>query len=185
MADSLEGYTPEEIAQMASTYKAILDNPETRSLGLRATQHLNPKAVIPELQLENRVGAALQKERERTDKLEQEVRERDARDRVMAERTSLREAGHSKADVDAIEALMIEEKKNGNHLTYELAARYYKGQQQMAAPTPHNVGPALTYSMPTDALASLKGGKAGLSKFARESAAQALDDLRSGRIKLQ
>lgn len=178
--DSLEGFTPEEISQMASTYQAILKDPRTREFGLRATKALNPKASIPEIDLKDAARAEFKKVEERQAKLEDEIRLRDARDRVNEERGKLREAGFTKDEVSEIEKVMIDEKIP----SYETAAKYFKGQRQIAQPTPHSPTPAVTYSLPTDALAAAKGGKAGLSKFARETAAAALNDIQAGRIKL-
>lgn len=181
MPDSLEGYSPEEIAQMAATYKAILDNPETRELGLRATKHLNPKASIPELDMKVQVAGALKVERDAREKLERDLMERDARDRINGERATLRDQGFDKDQIAAIEKIMVDEQIP----SYATAAKFYKSQQTVAEPTPRVQDRALTYSMPTDALGALKAGKAGLNKWGREAAAQALDEIRSGRIKLQ
>ena len=183
MADksSLEEYSPEEVAQMAATYKAILDNPATRELGLRATKTINPQTSIPEIDLKDAARGEFKKADEKMQALENKIRENDARDRVRDERDKLREAGHSKDDIAAIEKIMIDE-----HIpSYETAAKYFNGQRQIATPTPHVGGPATTYTMPADPLAALKGGKAQLNKWGREQATAALDDLRSGRIKLQ
>lgn len=181
MADnSLEGFSPEEIAQMATTYKGLLENPETRELTLRGTKKLNPRASIPEIDLKDAALGAFKKQADDMESLKADIRKRDAADRVREEREKLRDAGYSKDQVAAIEKIMIDE-----HIpSYDTAARYFKAQTQAAEPTPHSTAPATTYSMPADAMTALKGGKAGLNKFARESATAALDEIRSGRIKL-
>lgn len=178
---SLEDYTPEQIEQMAATYKSALENPATREVMLRATKHLNPSMSIPEIDLKDGVRKEFQKANERADALEQQIRERDARDRVNSERASLREAGHSKDDIAAIEKIMIDK-----HIpSYETAAEFYRGQQQIATPTPQvQQHGGQSYSLPTDPMAAMKGGKNALKKWATNSAAEALNDIRSGRVTL-
>lgn len=176
---SLEDFTPEQIEQMAATYHGILNNPETRSLALQATKKINPELSIPELDLEARTRAGFQAIDKKNQELEQQIRERDAKDRIREARSGLKEQGFTNDDVSAIEKIMMDE-----HIpSYETAAKYYKGQRTIAEPTP-NMGPATTFNMPADPLAALKGGKQALNRWGREAATAALDDLRSGRIKL-
>lgn len=179
---SLEDYTPEQIEQMAATYKSALENPATREVMLRATKHLNPSMSIPEIDLKDATRAEFKKANDRADTLEQQIRERDARDRVNSERAALREAGHSKDDIAAIEKIMMDE-----HIpSYATAAKHYTMQRQVAEPTPQvrqaSVGQA--YSLPGDTMTALKGGKNSLRKWALDETANALNDLRAGRVKL-
>lgn len=181
MADkSLEDFTPDQIENMASVYKAILSNPETREIGLRATKKVRPNVPIPEIDLKDRQAQSDKLLQDRADALDAQLRERDARDRIRDERQQLRDQGFSSGDVAAIEKVMTDERIP----SYETAARYYKGQRQIAEPTPHNMGPATTFNLPQDPLAALKGGKQGLSKWAREQATAGLDAIRSGQIKI-
>ena len=183
MADtpqSLEGLNADEIAEMAATYQAGLNNPETRELMLRVTKKLKPNVSIPEIDLRDAARGEFKKVDDRQAALEQQIRERDARDRVRDERDRLREQGFSKDEVAAVEKIMMDE-----HIpSYETAAKYYKAQQTVAEPRPHVGGAATTYSMPKDPLAALKGGKSSLNKWSRDQATQDMDDIRSGRIKL-
>lgn len=177
---SLEDYTPEQIEQMAATYQAILNNPATRELGLRATKAINPTSSIPELDLKDMARGEFKKLNERNDALEQQLRERDARDRIERERSALRSDGMSADDVAAIEKIMTDE-----HIpSYQTAAKYFKGQKQVAEPTPPAQSGYSTYTMPADPMAAMKGGKGALSKWARNSASEALNDIRAGRIQL-
>lgn len=180
---SLEDFTPEQIEQMAASYRAALEHPETREVMLRITKKLNPKASIPEVDLKDATRAAVAHEAEERGKLEAQLRERDARDRIRDERQRLRDAGHTTEEVAAIEKLMTDEQKNGNILTYDLAAKYFKNSRETAEPTPHT-SRTLNYSLPPDPLAALKKGAKGLRDFGREQASAALDDIRSGRINL-
>lgn len=181
MADSLEDFTQEQRDQMAATYKSLLDNPETREIALRATKKVNPTIVIPELDLKDAAYHANKKITERQDKLDQELRERDARDRINAERQGLRDQGFNGDEVAAIEKIMTEK-----HIpSYATAAEFFRGQQSVATPTPHNVtSGARNYEMPPNAMEALKKGKTGLRDFGRSEASNALDDIRAGRIKL-
>lgn len=183
MADSLEDYSPEQVAQLAGTYKALLDNPETRELALRMTKKVNPAVSIPEIELKDAAAKAFKAQADRQDALEQQIRERDARDRINAERQALRDQGFSADDIPLIEKIMTDERIP----SYATAAKYYKAQQQVAQPTAHgtqNMGGSRQYSLPSNALDALKAGKGGLKQFGRDQAAAALDEIRSGQIKL-
>lgn len=177
---SLEDYSPEQIEQMAATYKAALDNPVTRDVMLRVTKKLNPSLSVPEIDIKDATNNEFKKINDRSDALEAQIRERDARDRINAERSALRDGGMDNDDVAAIEKIMIDE-----HIpSYQTAAKYYKSQRQVAEPTAQPQSGFSTYSLPTDPMTAMKGGKNALSKWARNSASDALNDLRAGRVKL-
>ncbi len=181
MAQSLEHLTPEEIAQMAQTYQAALENPDTRETMLRVTKKLNPGISIPEVDLKDQARAAFGESKKEMDELKNEIRARDARDRIERERSDLREQGYNKDDVAAIEKIMMDE-----HIpNYKTAAKYYANARQVAEPTPSSgAQPGSTYDLPADALAAGKGGKPGLTKFARQQADAAMTEILSGRVKL-
>lgn len=178
---SLEGMTPEQIEAMAATYHGLLSNPETREMALRATKKVNPSLSVPEVELKD---LAAREFKARDDKIDEQARkliEMEARERVTNERAALRDQGFSKDEVAAIEKLMIEKQIP----SWATAAEFYRGQQKMAEPAPHVPSPnPTTYSMPTDALGALKGGRQALTKFARETAGAALQEIRSGQVKL-
>jgi hypothetical protein len=183
MADSLEDeFSPSEIASMAATYKALLNNPATRELTLRSTKQINPGVSIPEIDLKDQARGAFKETNDRMASLENQIRERDARDRVNAERSKLRESGLTNDDVAAIEKMMIDEQIPN----YATAAKHYRNAQQLAEPTPNSGSqPGSTFELPKDQFDALKGGKAGLVKQARTAAEAAMAEIRSGRIKLQ
>lgn len=181
MDKSLEDRSPEEIERMAAMYQAILNNPETRELGLKATKIVNPKLAIPELDTRDAIAAAVKPLQDRLDEQMAEKIKKDAEDRVKAERAALREQGFSQADVEAIEKLMIDD-KIASHAS---AAKHYKAQQQLAEPTPGTRQvDSLNYSLPPDPLKALKGGRKSLAAWARNAATEAVNDLHSGRVKL-
>lgn len=183
MADkSLEDYSPEEVASMAATYNSLLNNPATRETVLRATKHINPGISIPEVDLKDATRGAFKTVTERMDLMQADQLRRDTEARVERERSNLRGQGFGDDDIAEIEKMMVREQIPN----YGTAAKHYKNSRQIAEATP-SVGPgqsATSYELPKDAMTAMKGGKAGLSKFAREQASAALNDLQSGRIKL-
>jgi hypothetical protein len=180
---SLEEFSAAEIESMAVTYKSLVNNPETRELVLRATKKINPALNVPELDLKDQARAAFKTTNDRMESLENEIRMRDARDRINGERSTLREQGFDKDAISAIEKIMTDEQIPN----YATAAKYYANARMLAEPTPNAGGaqPGTTYDLPADALGSLKGGKGGLSKWARGQAEAAMAELKSGRVKLQ
>lgn len=183
MADrNLEDYSAEELAQMAGTYNALLTNPETREVALRLTKKVNPGLSIPEVDLKDQARAEFKRMDDRHEKLENEIRMRDARDRINGERSGLRNQGFDDNDIAEIEKVMTTE-----HIpSYATAATYYRNARQVATPTSGQGGaqPSSTYELPNDALAAMKNGKSGISKWSRGIAETAMAELRSGQIKL-
>jgi hypothetical protein len=177
---ALEDYTEEQRNNMAATLDAMYANPATREIALRATKTVNPRANIPEIDLKDATAAELKPRDEKIESLENQLRERDARDNIERARASLREAGHTKDDVSAIEKLMTEKQIP----SYETAAEYYKGQKQLATPTPSTGIRSQTMRLPQEPLEAMKNGKNGMKNWARDQATAALDDLRAGRITL-
>lgn len=179
---NLEDYSAEELAQMAGTYNALLSNPETREVALRLTKKINPSLSIPEVDLKDQARAEFKATNDKLSSLENEIRMRDARDRINSERNSLRGQGFNDDDIAEIEKVMTTEQIP----SYGTAATYYKNARQVAQPTPGQGGaqPSSTYDLPNEALAAMKNGKQGISKWARGQAESALNELRSGQIKL-
>jgi hypothetical protein len=180
---SLEDFTDEQRDSMAATYKSLIDNPETRELALRLTKKVNPEASIPEIELKDAARAEFKRIADRQDAADAKLLERDAEQRVKEARLALREQGFSKEDIAAIETIIIEEKKNGNHMTYDLAARFYANSKTVAEPTPVTQA-HFAPTLPQDAAAAMKSGKKGLNAWALDSAAKALAEIQAGRVKL-
>ncbi len=179
---SLDGYSTEEVAGMASTYEALLKNPETRELALRLTKKVDPNLSVPEIDLKDQARAAFQETNKKIESLEDQIRKSDARDRIERERKALRDTGLNDDDVAAVEKMMVTEQIP----SYGTAAKLYRAERELAAATPSQgaVQQSTTYQLPESALAAGKSGKGGLSQFARNEADAAMNDLRSGRIKL-
>ncbi len=177
---SLEGLSPEQIEAAAAMYQSLVSNPATREMTLRATKTVNPSLSIPEVDLKDMAGKEFSKRDEKIAKLENELLKRDAEDRVNRARSSLITKGFKQEDVDAIEKIMVD-KQIPN---YDTAAEFYKNQQTVAEPTPSVPVRGQTFTMPADPLASMKGGRQGLSRWARDAGTAALDEIRNGRVKL-
>ncbi len=177
---SLEGLTDEQIKAAASMYQSLVSNPATREMTLRASKQVDPSLSIPEVELKDAARAEFKKVEDRQTKMEDDIRKRDAEQRVKESRLSLREQGFKQTDVDAIEKIMID-KQIPN---YETAAEFYKNSQSVAEPTPSVPVRGQTFAMPADSLASMKGGRQGLAKWARNEGTAALDEIRNGRVKL-
>ncbi len=178
---SLEGLTPEQIEAAAAMYQSLVSNPATREATLRATKTVNPSLSIPEVELKDMARAEFGKRDKVIEDLQADIRKRDAEQRVKDSRTSLRDKGYAQTDVEAIEKLMID-KQIPN---YDTAADYYTNMKKVAEPTPNTVQTRpSTFSMPQDPMGAMKGGKQGLARWARNEGTTALDEIRSGRVKL-
>lgn len=177
MADknSLENLSPEERDELASLAQGLANNPETRPMYLRLIKKHSPTTAIPEIDVLNTVGNALQPHLAKIEKLEQEKLEREVNDRLRANRESLRDEGHSKEDIAAIEKMMVDE-KIPSHAT---AAKYFKLQNQAAVPTTAHMRRA---EVPIGRDKIKEAG--GIRRWGTNEAHAAIDDIRAGRVKL-
>lgn len=178
---NLEGLSEDQIATMASLYRSVVTNPETREMALVATKKAHPEMSIPELDVKEAIRAEMKTHNER---LEAEVAERirrDAEQRVRDERAALRDKGYSLDQVAAIEKIMMEK-----HIpSYAQAAEFFDLQNRVAEPTPSSaVESGSTFQLPPSPLEAMKKGRFGVRDWARNEATQALNDLRAGRVKL-
>jgi hypothetical protein len=174
--NSLENFSPEELANMGKLYATLVNDPQTREVTLRATKKVSPKTAIPEIDVLDRVGQAVKPHIDRVTNLEQKLLQKDVEAKIEAKRSDLREMGHSKSEIDAIEKLMVE-KQIPDHKT---AAEFYSMQSKQTTPTPANwTNPN---KIPLDREKSKAAG--GFKKFFLQDAHQAVDEIRSGKIKL-
>ncbi len=179
---SLEGLAPEQIEELADTLNRLYQNPETRGVVLRATQKVTPGLHVPELELEARANAAFKARDEKIEAQERKIIEMEAERRIERERQSLKDAGYSKDDIAAIEKTMIDKRIPD----YGTASQFFSQERKLAEPTPATANPfgSPTLSLPADPLKALKQGTKGLRDFGRNQATDALNDLRSGKVKL-
>ncbi len=178
MADdnSLENYSPEELANMGKLYATLVNDPATRDMTLRATKKVSPKTVIPEVDVYDRVGQAVAPHLKKIADMEQRELQRDVKEKIEGKRRELRKDGFSDDEIDAVEKLMTD-KQIPDHKT---AAEFYRLQSKQVTPTPANW--SNPNKLPLDKEKSKAAG--GFKKFFIQDAHQALDDIHSGKIKL-
>lgn len=172
---SLEDYSPEQLAEMGQVYAKLISDPATRELTLRSTKKISPGTPIPEIDLMDQFSAFAKPHIDKIDKLEREKMERDAADRLREKRAVLAEKGYDKDQISAIEKVMLEK-----HIPdHETAAEHFTMQSKLATPTPDTFKPQL----PRFDKDKIKEA-GGLKNYFRNDAYAAIDDLRSGKVKL-
>ena len=174
---SLENqFTDDELKSMGSLYAKLVNDQKTREFTLRATKHVAPQTPIPEIDVLDRVGAAVKPHIEKIDKLEKEMLKKSVEEKIEKKRADLRGQGYTQQEIEAVEKLMVE-KQIPDHMT---AAEFYRLQSKSVEPTPSH------YVSPTKLPYDKEKGKAagGWRKFYTQDAHQAIDDIRAGRIKL-
>jgi hypothetical protein len=171
MAVSLEGMTPEQIAEMAMLTKTMSDNPKTRGRFLGMMKELDPNTSIPEVDIARGIFGALKPALDKIEKLDNEAQVRRAEAEVMSRRNSLYESGFTKAEVESAEKLMID-KGISDHAT---AARLLRLEQQAAIPTPSS------FSQPAMPKINVKEMGGNINSWARNEATAALTDIMKAR----
>jgi hypothetical protein len=168
MPVSLEGMTPEAIADLAALAKGLSENPKTRGQFLGMMKQADPNLAIPEIDIPNRLSAAVKPHLEKIEKLEREGQERAMRDMVNERRSNLiKNKGVSEKDIPEIEKLMVE-KGIQNHDT---AAEFYLSQKNSAAPTPS------AFSQPSIPRPDLKKMGLNINQWSRNEATNAIADI--------
>lgn len=188
---SLEDLTVDQLRDHArqseaaqSLLTSLSKHPEAREMLQRAIKKVNPNTSIPEIDKEDKVMAKLEEERKEREKLADQLRERDIRDRVERERaTAMTKYGLSAEDMKGVEALMIKTDTNPDPIPfYDAAARVFKASRTPAEPTPALLNPPI-YEMPDAKLWGKGiGNRAELNKIAMTEAFRAFNDLRSGKV---
>jgi len=172
MTVSLEGLSPEAIADLAVTLKTLTDNPKTRAHTLALMKHADPSLNIPEIDIPNRMAGVAKAATDRIQKLEDDIMRRDLQERIRERRSSIVKSGMvSESEVPEVEKLMLE-KGISNH---ETAAEFYASQKKAAAPTPGTFGQPL---MPKPDLKAMGGN---ISQWARSEAQRAITDFTKAR----
>lgn len=130
---SLEDLTLEQRDELAALANKLANSPDTRKDFLRLTKKVAPNVPMPEIDMLDEQEKREAVSRDRLEKLENDLRQRDARDKLKERRQALLANGKVKDEdeLKEIEKLMLE-KKIADH---EVAADYYNYQRQMAAPT--------------------------------------------------
>jgi hypothetical protein len=136
MSVSLEGMTPEAIAELAIAAKGMLENPATRTRALTLYKEVKPDASIPEIDLPHQFNAALAEERQKREALENRMREDDVRRDIEAKRAAMVSKGIPSDKVVEVEKLMTER----GIMNHDTAADFYLSQQKLATPTSPDIG---------------------------------------------
>ena len=177
MAESLEDFTPEELAAMGRVYGQLVKNTKTRDTVLRATKVVAPDTSIPELDVMDKVATAISPHLKEIETMRQERLKEKVEARIESDRAGLREKGFSKDEISAVEKIMVEKKIPD----YGTASEYFRMQAKTAPVTPANwTNPT---RLPFDKEKTKAAG--GFKNFFKQDAHQAIDDIRSGKIKLQ
>jgi hypothetical protein len=188
MPETLEDLTTDQLLARAramegndAMFRALLTNPETRSTIQRAVKKLNPSLVIPEIDAKDSVLAELAAEREARLKFENEVRERELRRSISAEKTGVQSKYQlTDADMLAVEKLMLDEQHPIS--TYDAAARVHLASKKPATPTPAALVPP-TYTMPEkEVWGAGIGNPAKLNRIALEEAYGAWNEIMGGKV---
>lgn len=170
-----------ELEGSEATLRALTSNPKTRETVQRALKTLNPNLVIPEIDAKDAVLAQVGESNKRVEKLEQQIQERDIRDRIERTRAAVKDKYRlSDEDMTGVEKLMVDPE---NPIpTYDAAARVYLASRQSSTPTPASFAPP-TFQMPEqDVWGKGIGNKAALDKIAMGEAFNAWNEISSGKV---
>jgi hypothetical protein len=185
---SLEDLTvPELLAtaraatEKSQLFDTILSDPATRKEALALVKKRNPNMPIPELDAENAASAAVAEERKEREKLEARMRESEMRERIAAQRTTVRDKYKlTDADLLEVEKIMTDETAPIPH--YDAAVKVWRAQKSQAVPTSSNISPPV-YEMPTkDVWKSGIGNNANLNKVAMKLGYDAWNEIRAGKV---
>lgn len=188
MPKSLEDLTVDELLAQAKAMqpvyelsRTLMNDPEARAALQQHTKRLQPQRHIPELEQREQIEAAIAAERKEREKLQQQMLERDIRERVERQRAEIKaKYGFSDDDVKAVEALMMD--KDDPIPSYSAAAKVHNASKQSAQPT-SAVFEVPVYTMPDDEdWKAGYGNKQALNKIGLRKAYEALNEIRSGKM---
>lgn len=171
---SLEGKSQDEVASLAALSNALLADPKTRTAFQRLVKTVNPKLSLPEVELEDRVAAAIKPVADKNAALEADLAQRKQIDAANALFEGLRDSGvvSSRADFTELVKFAAKEGFQTNDAGLKLASAHRKASTTPATPTPSNMG-----------LDNLRPGEADKSimknpiTWARDTARAAVDEL--------
>lgn len=175
--DSLETLQVSEAdRQMIELAKGLANDPKTRKKFLALVKEKHPDQPIPELDTQADIEKFAKPYIDKLAKMEKDMLERDTRARIADRRADLKGQGFSDDDVKAIEEYMVKEQIPN----YATAAKHYKNERILAQPTP--AAKDMVTRLPVDKKTIKEAG--GIKNWARTEASKAVDDLKSGRVKL-
>lgn len=173
---SLENFTADELANMGKLYATLVNDPSTREITLRATKKVAPGTAIPEIDVTDRLASAVRPHLEKISAMEKRELERDVKERIREKRDALRADGYTQDEIESVEKLMVEKQIPD----YKTAGEFFRLQSKSATPTPASY--VAQNRLPVDKEKFKEAG--GSKKYFIQDAHQAVDDLRSGKIKL-
>lgn len=140
----LEGKSTEEIEALAQLADSVLSNPKTRGVFQRTLKAANPSLSIPELELEDRVAAAVKPHIDKVAAIEAKT----ARDEQVSQANNLYENLHDervvagRKDFNALVTYAAEKGFMTTEQGLRMAASHRTSEQEAAEPTPSNMGMA-------------------------------------------
>jgi len=168
MSVSLEGLTPEAIADLAVALKSLTDNPKTRKQTLALMKPSDPTLNIPEIDIPMQLNQLLQQNEARMAKMEAARNEDRVRADILDRRNEIVKKGLvSEDEVKEVEKLMLEKGIS----SHETAAEFYASQKKSATPTPG------TFGQPLFAKPDLKAMNGDINQWARSEAGKAMADI--------
>lgn len=171
---SLESQSPEVIAALAELSKSVIDNPETRPHFQKLLKKANPTIVVPELEAEERMQAAMQPHIEKIQEIEKQ-RQLEAAERAANDLYgSLRDTGavSSRDDFGNLVKYASEKGFMTSEAGLQMASQHRRQEQQAAEPTPAPLGPLGGFNKE-----SMKDWMKDPAGRARQEAAAALADI--------
>jgi hypothetical protein len=171
---SLEGMSQEAISGLALLAKGLSNNSATRDQFLQLAKTANPDLNIPEVDIPFKMQGMLKEEREKREKLENQIRESEVRLQIKERREEMKaKNGLSDAQIVEVEKMMVDK----GIMNHDTAAEFYISQQKSAAPTP-SVG----YSVNTVPKIDAKEFGGNINQHARSVAAEMISGFRSGKF---
>lgn len=176
---SLEDLPQEVRDELAKLARDLSQNPKTRKEFLKLTKQARPELPVPEIEIEERTAQALTEANDKISSLERKLIEKDAQENLDKRRQKLIQDGKAEnmEQVGEIEKVMLE-KKIPDHDT---AADYWTWMKQAAKPSAPQYAPQV---LDAGTRKNLKPYWNNPQMAARNEAAQALNDLRSGKVRL-
>lgn len=177
---SLEGKTAQEIEALATLADSIANNPRTRMPFQRLLKAANPGISVPEVDMEERVAAAVKPHVEKIEKLEARDAQLEAQTAGNVLYENLRDDGvvKNRATFGELVKYASEQGFQTTDSGLRMAARHRSAEQESAEPTPYTAGGFDLSDTKTNG-DLMKNPNA----WARDTASRVLDEIAKGRNK--
>ena len=171
----IEDLGPEDLKAL-KLGKTLMANPELRMETLRLYKRADPKAVIPEIELEERISAAESKNAERVEQLHAEV---------IAERVARRDAEFkARCQAEGVDVAAVEKwVKENPGLSIDNAIKMVKLEGQSAEPSASEIRSGESAGLPmeirpVDEFRKLGTNRAGVQRLSASIASQMINEFR-------